>query len=616
MRIAAVLALAGLAVACPLTDARVHAAESATVHVATAVKEMKVGLLELEGAIKERQAAAGLFGETGKGQTLRDVIAALNGAAKDDSLAGVVIRLKDAELTATHIQELAPAIKAVRDAGKKVHLFAEGYGPDELRLGALCDRVLMQSGGGVMLPGVHIDEMYLADMFAWAGIKADFVQVGDFKGASEMYANSKPSKAWEENINGLLDSMYGELRAELKAGRKLDDAKLDKAMEEAWLASDTTAVATGLVDEAVDLPNLEKAVAKAHGSPEAKVEWSELLGKKDKTDLANANPFTLFSKMFQKPDHSPKRATIAVVHIDGAIVDGESTSGGLLSSGSSVGSRTIRRALAELEENDLIKGVILRIDSPGGSAIASEVIWQGVRRVAAKKPVWASVGGMAASGGYYIAVGADKIYLNPSSIVGSIGVVGGKFALGGLMEKLHINIVPRSRGPRAGMMSIASGWSDADKAFVKAKMTETYEQFTGRVTQGRKEIDLSKTAEGRLFTGQKAIELKMADRLGGVQTAINDLAKQLSLASGSYDVMDWPAPKGLEEMLENLFGGFGATAPSGQAAGLSLWAQIDRAGAAMLGQDAWRQVREPMSAAMQMQREPVLLIGPRVLIFR
>jgi len=307
------------------------------------------------------------------------------------------------------------------------------------------------------------------------------------------------------------------------------------------------------------------------------------------------------------------------VHIDGAIIDGESTSGGLMG-GSGVGSRTIRRTLSDLEDNKLVKGVVLRIDSPGGSAIASEVIWQGVKRLGKSKPVWISIGNMAASGGYYIAVAGDKVYLNNSSIVGSIGVVGGKFALGGLMEKLHINTVSRSRGPRAAMESMANPWNESDRKLVRQKMEDTYKLFTSRVSQGRAGIDLAKTAEGRLFVGQDAVNLKMADKVGTLADTVGDMATELKLASGSFDVMDFPEPMSFADMIENLAGSFGAgaTAPAGQfgASRTIVTSTLAEAARQVLGDQVYLQARDTMGAAMQLRREKVLLVTPSVLIFR
>lgn len=579
---------------------------------AIAAETVRFGTLEIKGSIPERPPE-GFFGSP-RGHGLRDVVGALYKAAGASDVDAVMIRLKDATLSSAQIEEIGQAIRALRAAGKKVHVFSELYDTAELRLGSYADEVIVQSGGAVSLPGLHMDEMFLADTLRWAGITPDFVQIGDYKGASEMMANARPSEAWNQNINGLLDSMYGILRAELKGGRRLDDAQLDKAMEATWMADADTAIKAGLIDAAVDLPDLEGHFKQAYSA--TKVTWDKDLLPKPKSELDSSNPFALFSMFTKKPEHKVKRDTIAVVHIDGAIVDGESTGGGLFGGDGSVGSRTIRKALSAIEDESKIKGVVLRIDSPGGSAIASEVIWQGVKRVAAKKPVWVSVGDMAASGGYYIAVSGQKIYVAPSSIVGSIGVVGGKLAMGGLFDMVKVNVVSRSRGPRADMMSMTSAWSPDAKALVKAKMQETYDLFTKRVSAGRNGIDLAKTAEGRLFTGQKAVDLKMADKVGSFRDAVNDLASSLSLSEGGYDLLDYPAPKSFEEMIEDLMGGFGVSTPGVQGSIVGPFSEIARMARQVIGDDAWRTVSTHLDAMMQMHKEPVLLVGPSAIIVR
>lgn len=585
---------------------------------AKANKATTVAFIELQGSLGERVRSVGLGG-IAQGTTLRDVLDAINLAATDADYAGLAIRLKDAELTQTNVEELGAAIKGVRDAGKKVFLYAEGYDNASLALGSFCDQVYLQQGGEVSLPGIYMEEMFLADTFKWVGITPDFVQIGDYKGAQEMFANSKPSPQWDQNINSLLDGIYGNLRSKLKSGRGLSDAQLDSAMERAWMASGEQAIKDRLIDAQVDLPDLDTMIGKALGTSPVDFDSDILPDSKAKLEEMAANPFTLFSNLLKTPTHTPKRDTLAVLHIDGAIVDGNSTGGGLFGGEGSVGSRTIRRALGEIEENDKIKGVVIRINSPGGSAIASEIIWQGVRRVAAKKPVWVSIGGMAASGGYYIAVSGDKIYVNPSSIVGSIGVVGGKMALEGAYSKLHMNVVSRSRGPRAGVFGSVSPWSEADRALVRSKMTETYDLFTKRVSAGRKGIDLSKTAEGRIFAGNQAIDLKMADNIGGIEVALGDLAQTLTLKDGQYDIMDYPAPKTFQEVMENLFngGGMSGRAPVGQMpmVGGPL-AEMGALAKTFIGEANFRQVSASAQALMQMQKEPVVLVSPSVLIFK
>jgi protease IV len=580
-----------------------------------AAEKATVGLIELEGTLSDRSTEmGGLFGGEKSAMTLRSLVSALQQVAARDDLDGLMIRLKDAKFNTSQIEELGAALKAVRASGKKVHLYAYGYDNAELILGSYVDEVIVQKGGAVSLPGMHMEEMFLADTLAWAGAKADFVQVGDYKGASEMMVNSKPSPQWEQNINGLLDGLYSRIRAQIKAGRKMDDAALDAAMSDAFFGMAEQAKKSGLIDSIVDLPELTPHLKASYGKP---IVWEDdLVASGSGPSFDPSNPLAILQMFSSKPERKPTRDTIAVVHIDGAIVDGDSTGGGPFGGEASVGSLTIRRALSSIEDSKHVKGVIVRISSPGGSAIASEVIWQGLQRLREKgKPVWISVGSMAASGGYYILAAGDQVYVNPSSIVGSIGVVGGKIALGGVAEKLKVNIVERNRGPRAGMMSSMSVWTDQERALVRQRMTETYDLFTSRVTAGRKGIDLSKTAEGRLFTGEQAIGLKMADKLGGLDVALADLQAKLGLEKGEFDIFDYPAPRSFEEMIQEALG-MAKARVAAPAAGSGLIAEVAGTAREVLGPVAFEQLRQQMAGLWQLRSEPVVLISPRALIFR
>jgi protease-4 len=595
-----------------LAAAPASARPSSTPRAEAALAEpMRVAFLEIRGSLADVGGPLAWLASSDKNRTLRDTLALIDAAAGDLKIDGLVLRLRDAELTASKVEELSQAIARLRGAGKSATLFAEAMGPGELMLGAACDRVLLQTGGGVSLPGMYMEEMYLADLLEWAGLRADMVQVGDYKGANETMTRAAPSPQWDQNINGLLDSLYAELRSKLKKGRKLDDARLDAAMATAWMALGAEAKAAGLIDDEVDLPELQNYLSRQYSG--RAVTWVELPGATSASGkLDPSNPFAILAMLSKTPTHEPTRPTVAVLHIDGPIVDGDSSGGGLLG-GSSVGSRTIRNALADIENNDLIKGMVVRVNSPGGSAIASEVIWQGVRRVAAKKPVYVSVGSMAASGGYYIAVAGDRIYVNPSSIVGSIGVVGGKISAATLAKRVGVNIVGRARGPMGAMMSPFNDWNAEQRSAVRDRMKTTYDQFAGRVAAGRKGIDLSKTAEGRLFAGSKAVDLKMADEVGSLGDAIGAMASAASLERGKFDVMDYPAPRGLESLIEDMLGGMGgASSPLGS----SPLGAIQAGAVGLLGERGWITVRDQLEALLQLQREPVLLTSPRVLIVR
>jgi len=573
-----------------------------------------IGWVELDGPLLEKPDPFAWLAGPDAAPTLLDVIDTFDEAAHRDDIDAVVVRLREPALTLSQIEEIGVAMKRVRDAGKQIHVFADVYGPGGLMLGSYADNVLMQSGGAVTFPGIYMEEMFLADTLAMAGLKADYVQIGAYKGAEEQLVNSKPSEAWDENISQLLDSLYANQRAIVKNGRGMSDKKLDRAMDEAWLADGKVAKKIGLIDKELDRLDLDAWLEKKYGEFDYEMD----LGPAGESAIDLANPFAMLSLLSEDPANHPTRDTIAVVHIDGPIIDGESSPKSLLG-GASVGSITIREALARIENDDLIKGLIVRINSPGGSAIASESIWLGVRRVAQKKPVWVSVGAMAASGGYYIAVSGDKIYADPSSIVGSIGVVGGKIARAGLYEKLKIGITPRARGPHAAMFGSLDSWSSDDRRLVTDRMTDVYDLFVRRVRAGRKGIDISKTAEGRLFTGDKAIGMKMVDTIGGFEVALTDMAGELGLRDGRYDVMNYPGPKSITEMLEGVFSGFGVTAPgvgANKVAASNALAGFTAAAEELLGPTSWATLRDSMNAMLQLRDENVLLLSPRVLLFR
>lgn len=573
----------------------------------------QVGLIELSGTPADRPGPlAWLLGATEP--TLRDYVLALEATAEDRDYDAVILRLLDPVLTTSQVEELGAAMSAFRDTGKSIHVFAEALGPAEFMLGSYADELLVQKGGPVSLPGLYMEEMFLAGTLEWAGLRADFVQVGDYKGASEPYTRRAPSPQWEQNISGLLDAMYENMRAKLREGRGLGNAELDAAMEDLWLATADDAVRHKLADAAVDLDGLMDHLGSYHGEAEY---VGEIGVGESGPAIDMTNPFAALAVFAQQPPTDAVGPTIAVLHLEGPIVDGDSTASGLLG-GASVGSRTLRRAMQDIADDEDILGVIVRIDSPGGSATASEVIWQGLRTLAKSKPVWASVGSMAASGGYYSAVGAEKIYANPSSILGSIGVVGGKVTMGELFERGQLGITQRARGPRAAMLSTVTGWDEADKALVRHKMAQTYDLFTARVAEGRPGIDLGRVAEGRLFLGTDAVRLGLADSIGGLDIAIEDMAARLDL--DHYDVIEFPRPQSLEEIIEETFGSFVAAPSLSAAARPAARAAITDAIAQTLGQAMgparFRAVRDQLEALILMRDQPVLLVSPTAIIVR
>ena len=254
--------------------------------------------------------------------------------------------------------------------------------------------------------------------------------------------------------------------------------------------------------------------------------------------------------MMSKKEAPSNKPAIAIVYADGVIVDGEGQQS-LLSDSSEVGSDAMRRAMRLAARDDTVKAVVLRINSPGGSALASEAMWQAVRHLAAKKPVVVSVGGMAASGGYYLACSGDTIFADPSAIVGSIGVVGGKLVMKDLFDKIGLGTETFKVGRNAGLYSMTEPWDDRQRRLVRNWMQETYDLFTRRVMETRKDkiADIDKVARGRIFLARDAKALGMVDEIGGLEQAIDYTADKVHLKRGDYEVRSLPAPRTIADFL-------------------------------------------------------------------
>lgn len=577
----------------------------------------KVGWITFDGPLLEKPNPFGWLVGEDSADTLLGMISKFDDVAQRRDMPGLVLHLKDLQVNTAQLFALRSAIERVRSAGKTVYVFSEVYGPGELLLGCAADEMLIQKHGYVSFPGLYSEEMYLADTLRLVGLQADYVQVGDYKGASEQMMRSAPSAEWSQNIDALLDDLWAQMTEALQEGRGFTNRQLANVLQNAWAANSEEAIALGLIDTEIDVLDLKAHVQEAFDGAGI---TTKIGTGGSATQIDMSNPFAIFGLLTSEPDHGPKRNTIAVVHIDGPIIDGESQPAGFLG-GESVGSRTIRKALKEIETEDLIKGLVIRINSPGGSALASEVIWQGVRRVAAKKPVYVSIGSMAASGGYYIAVSGDKIFVDPMSIVGSIGVVGGKVVWGGLYDKANIGITPRTRGPRAGMFGSLQEWSVEERELIRQMMSKTYDLFTTRVKDSRRnKVNLSKIAEGRLFTGRQAIQNGMADGLAEFGAVITAIADDTGLAPDSYDVLTYPGPMSFEDMLEQMMPFASITSPlrAAPAHEEAMDELVRSAGAALLrqvvGKRNWPQVRAALNALLLLQDEPVILMSPRLLI--
>jgi protease-4 len=571
-------------------------------------RDPAVGWLELHEQLREGPVPFAWVPEHEAGPSLAGVLRQLETVAEDPNYRGLVMYLDRPQLSLSQIAAIRSAIQQIRDSGKTVVAFSEQYDLRKYLLASAADLIVLQHNGAVELHGLSIEEMYLAGLLEKVGAQADLLQVGQYKGADEPLTRRGPTEAWSRNMDGLLDGLYGSIIGQIAQGRGMSVDELEAAIAESWTMTDDDYLRSRLVDR-ISSRDLLDVTEIQFGTDFI---WDDAMGQASARTNVN-NPFALFQMLFREPTQQTRRPTIAVIHGRGAIHSGESTYGDGAFSDDSIGSATLVEALSEALEDQNIKGVVLRLDSPGGSALASEIIWQAIREVSAQKPVLVSIADMAASGGYYIASAGDRIFVAPEAILGSIGVVSGKIVLGGTYEKLGINVTRRSRGPLSEMFNSVEPFTPEQREVVRGAMRTIYDRFVDRVRIGRgtRLADVSEVAEGRLFTGKQAVDNGMADAVGDLGDAIQALASDLSLEDGRYDVIHLPHPVTLQQFLNDLFG---VRSPAPQAT--APLQQIDLLGRTLLGDAAWSQVRQTMHGLMLLRTEPVVAIMPRAIVVK
>jgi protease-4 len=476
--------------------------------------------------------------------TLHSVLDRLEKARNDKELQGVLITLGGSGINLSQALEVRDALVDLRKAGKRTFVYADAYDTPTYILATGATDVCILGGGEIEMPGVGLETMFFKGLFDKIGVEADFEQIGEYKGADEEFIHTEPSAELRGELNRLVDGLYDQLILSISTHRNLPAQQVRDLVDQAMIQADL-AKKSGLVDHLVDEDGLRDLMADELGG---KVDLIHDYGDDDKENVDLSSPFAFFSLLTRRPAESD-RQSVALIYADGVIEDG-STDRGLLGSSTGIGSDDMRQALRIADRDDKIGAVVIRIDSPGGSALASEAMWQAVHRVGHDKPVIISVGSMAASGGYYLACSGSYIFADPTAIVGSIGVVGGKFVLKDLYAKLGLSSATFTRGANAGLFGSDQPWTPDQRKLVHDWMQQTYEKFTTRVMSGRKGKikDIDKIARGRIFLAPQAKDLGMVDDIGGVNDAVAYAAKRAGFAPGSYDVRVVPAPKTLADL--------------------------------------------------------------------
>ena len=451
---------------------------------------------------------------------LREAVAAIHRAADDDRVAGLIARVQIPAAAAGPVQELREAVTAFT-AVKPSLAWAETYpGTLSYYLASAFGEVWMQPSGTVGLVGFATNAMFLRNALDKAGVEAQFVARGEYKSAANLFTQDSYTDAHREADSRLLESMHSQVWQAVADSRGIAPEAVDALADRAPLLRDD-AVAGGLVD-------------RIGFRDEAYARITEMTGAQDISgpDDEDAPPRLYLSRYARTnrpelppvrvPGRSPK-PTIAVVTLDGPIVSGRGGHRVLPFGDSNAGGDTIAAALREAAADDDVAAIVLRVDSPGGSVTGSETIWREVVRAReGGKPVVASMGAVAASGGYYVSMAADAIVANAGTITGSIGVVTGKLVARDLKDRLGVGTDSVRTNTNADAWSVNAPFTTEQHAQVEAEADLFYTDFVQRVAQGR---DLSveavhEVARGRVWTGADASDRGLVDELGGLRTAI------------------------------------------------------------------------------------------------
>lgn len=561
----------------------------------------KVAFFDLKRPIIEKPAEFALFGE-GLELPLRVLVDRLNKAKEDAEIKAVLINFGNTSFNLAQAQEIRDTLAAVTKAGKKTFVYADGYDTPAYIAASGASDICILGGGEMEMPGVHLETMFAKGLLDKIGVQADYIQIGEFKGADEQFTRTEASKELKGELNKLVDAIYAEIVDGIAKHRNLKNEDVKGAIDQAILTA-KDAKDRKLVDHLLDQDGLRDLLGKELGH-EVNLVADYGAPPKEKLDLSN--PFSLFALLAKKSDHDDDRPAVAVVYAEGVITDGEG--GDSLFGGSIVGSDDIRKAMRMASRDADVKAIVIRIDSPGGSALASEVMWQAVRRVAKDKPIIISVGSMAASGGYYLASAGDYIFADSSAIVGSIGVVGGKFVMKDLFGNIGLNTETFTRGKNADLFSSEKPFDEGQRKMVTAWMKQTYDQFTERVMSTRKGKikDIDAVARGRIFAAPQALELGMVDKLGGVEDAIAYAAGKADLRKGAYQVKVVPPTKTLADLLtgDNVEEKLPFQPKTALGEGTILKA-LSPSNARLFGQQ--------LQMLQLLQRRPVLLMSPYVI---
>jgi len=453
-------------------------------------------------------------------------------AAVDDRIKAIIIKINPLLTGYAKIQEIQQLITDFRASGKKVYAHLDFATTKEYYLATACDSIFIVPEGILLLTGIRAELTFYEGIFKKIGIEADFEHVGKYKNAPDTYTRQSMSDAQREVINNIIDSRYKEIIAVISEKRNISKDDVNQIINNLSGITPDEAVANNLVDGLKYYDDVVDLISDDQPSKIGVAEYSEI------------SPASLGIQ---------DGPGIALIYCSGTITGGGDSNDPVM--GQTMGADRVIRNLRAAADSKSIKAIILRIDSPGGSGTASDNIWNAIQYAREKKPVIASISDLGASGGYYIAMGADTIIAQSSSLIGSIGVFAGKFSLENLFKELGINTESVQRGKNAGIFSLTSKFSDSERKVIQKIIKDFYKNFVEKVSQSRKmsydDIDL--IAQGRVWTGENGVSNGLIDTTGGMTTAIKIAAEKAGITEDPK-LMVYPRKKSIfTQILQNIY---------------------------------------------------------------
>ena len=493
-------------------------------------------VLRLRGSYAERTPNPLLGQILGRReQSLVWLLAQLSKAERDERIHAVVFRVGDLDVGWGRAAEIRTAIRRLAEKGRQTvaYLETQGFGSLEYYVATGAQRIILAPASQDPFVGLAAEYLFLGGLFEKLGVHFEYERIGRYKSAVDFYAGREMSEANREMSTALIDSIDGRFVSAIAEARKLTPDQVRKAIDAGPVSPEEKKV-LGLVDEVAYFDEVRRSFGER-----------PLL---QASDYARVSPESLGFRPV---------ATFALVTGEGPVVMGEER--GVRRSGSVMASETLAKALADAAADPEVRAIIFRVNSPGGSALASDGIWRAVSQARAKgKPVVASFSDVAASGGYYAACGADRIVSQPTTYTGSIGVFVLRPVLKELLEKLGVGVADMTRGATADLLLASRPLSPEARSVLRRTVRGIYDRFVQLVAEGRHMSveDVDAVARGRVWTGEQALEVGLVDRLGGLRTAIRE-AKQLVKIDPEADVVlkQYPAPRPLAQQLAELLGG-------------------------------------------------------------